>query len=260
MNFVLKKEITASLFNRGFAVPVAAMPVLSAYLSGRTLAHGERRAVKIILDGETFDATLTSVNFDRKKFPDHSDIWQIIYSEKSPIAQKFAEIFARSRAANFELPETEREYFVLYATDTPDIFCVEPIFNAEISAAVESLDEVLVEHLLECDDSAALVEKFRLEKIRQLNRSIGHELKKFYDFRCQICGQNFRKLYGVEVAECHHINFFVRSLNNDADNLMILCPNHHRIIHAAEPVFDRDKKIFRYADGFSERLILNRHL
>lgn len=138
MNFLLKKEITASLFNRGFAVPVAAMPVLSAYLGGRTLAHGERRAVKIILDGETFDATLTSVNFDRNKFPDHSDIWQIIYSEKSPIAQKFAEIFARSRAANFKLPETEREYFVLYATDTPDIFCVEPIFNAEISDAVES--------------------------------------------------------------------------------------------------------------------------
>lgn len=260
MNFILQKPIDKSVMNRGFSIPNKIQPVLSSYLSGGALAHGEKRAIKIILDGEIFNVTLTSVNFDRKKFSDHNDMWQIIYSANSPIAQKFAEIFIRSRANNFQPAESEREYFILYATDTKDIFCVEPIFNAEISAAVESLDEVFVEHLLEFDDNAALLEKFRLEKIRKLHREIGDELKKFYNFRCQICGQNFKKFYGVNVAECHHINYFVRSLNNDADNLLIVCPNHHRIIHAAEPTFDRKAKIFRYANGFAESLVLNRHL
>lgn len=258
MNFILKKEINASLFNRGFAIPVTAMPILSIYLSGGTLAHGEKRNIKIILDGKDYDATLTSVNFDRNKNPSHSDIWQIVYSANSPIAKKFAEIFARSRAANFNLPETEREYFVLYATDTKDLFCVEAI------GAVETLDEIFAEDLLErpflTDAAAALIEKFALTKIRRLNCEIGDYLKREYNFRCQICGRNVGKIYGVEVAECHHIDYFVRSLNNDASNLLIVCPNHHRIIHAANPIFDRETKIFRYADGSYESLKLNDHL
>ncbi len=242
MNFILKKEINRSLLESGFTLQVSAMPIISAYISGGALAHGERRAIKIILDGEIFDATLTSVNFDRKKYPRNKDMWQIVYSRANPILKKLAEIFARSIAAGFSLPDSQREYFVLYATDAADIFCMEPIFNSEIAAPVENLDEVFVEHLLEFDDTAALVEKFQLEKIRRLNREIGDYLKKMYDFRC------------------HHIDYFVRSLNNDASNLLILCPNHHRIIHAAEPTFDRKAKIFRYGNGFSETLILNRHL
>lgn len=260
MNFILKKEINKSLLESGFTLQVSAVPIISAYLSGGALAHGERRAIKIILDGEIFDATLTSVNFNREKYPRNKDMWQILYSAKNPILKKLAEIFARSIAANFKLPDSQREYFVLYATDTADIFCMEPIFNSEIATPVESLDEVFVEHLLEFDDTAALVEKFSLTKIRRLHREIGDYLKVLYNFRCQICGQNFKKIYGVEVAECHHIDYFVRSLNNDASNLLILCPNHHRIIHAANPTFDRKAKIFRYGNGFSEALILNRHL
>ena len=250
MNFILKKEINKSLISEGFAIPVKAQPIISAYISGGALAHGEKRAIKIILDGEIFDATITSVNFDRKKYPRNKDMWQIVYSRANPILKKLAEIFARSRAANFKLPDYQREYFVLYATDVADIFCMEPIF----------IDETAVEKLLESDDTAALVEKFALTKIRHLNCKIIDDLKELYDFRCQICGQNFKKIYGVEVAECHHIDYFVRSLNNDASNLLILCPNHHRIIHAAEPTFDRKAKIFRYGNGFSEALILNRHL
>ena len=260
MDFILKKEIMPSLFNRGFSIPVKAMKVLSAHLKGGALSHGEKRAIKILLDGETFDATLTSVGFNRDKYPKHKDMWQIVYGANSPIAKKFAEIFARSRAANFNLPETEREYFAFYATDVANMFSVEPIFNAEISAVCANLDEVSIEYLLEFDNNAALVEKFRLEKIRHLNRSIGDDLKKLYNFSCQICGYSFKKFYGVEVAECHHIDYFSRSLNNDASNLLIVCPNHHRIIHAAEPVFDRDRKIFRYDDGSCESLKLNEHL
>lgn len=260
MSLIFKKEINPSMFNRGFSIPVKVVPVLSTYLKGVAPVHGEKRAIKILLNGEIFDATLTSVGFNRDKYPKHKDMWQIVYGANSPIAKKFAEIFARSRAANFNLPETEREYFAFYATDVADMFSVEPIFNAEISAVCANLDEVSIEHLLEFDDNAALVEKFRLEKIRHLNRSIGDDLKKFYKFRCQICGKDFGRLYGVRIAECHHIDYFVRSLNNDASNLLILCPNHHRIIHAAEPVFDRENKIFRYDDGSCESLTLNGHL
>ena len=46
----------------------------------------------------------------------------------------------------------------------------------------------------------------------------------------------------------------------DIDNLLIVCPNHHRIIHAANPTFDRQQKIYIYPNGYAEGLKLNLHL
>ena len=55
-------------------------------------------------------------------------------------------------------------------------------------------------------------------------------------------------------------NGFVNSLNNDANNQMIVCPNHHSVIHAANPVFDRRRMVYRFDNGAEERIILNKHL
>jgi len=49
-------------------------------------------------------------------------------------------------------------------------------------------------------------------------------------------------------------------MNNDANNQIILCPNHHSIIHAAEPEFRRDSLSFMYPNGFVEGLAINLHL
>ena len=232
-------------------------------MSGGALTHGEKRPIKIFLSGKTFDATLTSVNFDRKKYPNHRDIWQIVYPQNSPIANVIREIFSASlRDFHANLTPAEQEYFVLYATDTEDTFYFEPIFNREI--VVPERDELSLENLIDLpqltDDDATLIEKYRLTKIRKLDRSIGNYLKRLYKFRCQICGLSVGASYGVNIVECHHINYFVDSLNNDAENLLIVCPNHHRIIHAANPTFDRDRKFYLYPNGYEEGLKLNLHL
>lgn len=41
---------------------------------------------------------------------------------------------------------------------------------------------------------------------------------------------------------------------------MILCPNHHRIIHAYNPTFKLKNKEFLYPNGYKEGLLLNLHL
>lgn len=53
---------------------------------------------------------------------------------------------------------------------------------------------------------------------------------------------------------------FVKSLNNDMDNQLIVCPNHHSIIHDVDPVFDRRRLIYIYKNGLEEKLVLNKHL
>ena len=47
---------------------------------------------------------------------------------------------------------------------------------------------------------------------------------------------------------------------NDFNNIIILCPNHHRIIHAYNPIFRLKTKDFLYPNGYKEGLQLNLHL
>lgn len=161
-NFLLRKNIDRSLLNRGFAIPVEMQAFFSLHLSGGALNHGEKQPIKIILNGETFDAIITSVNFDRKKYPDHRDIWQIVYSSNSAIVNRIREIFSYSlNNLQKNLPPAEQEYFVLYATDTKDNFYFEPIFNREI--LTPECDELSLENLFDLpnltDSDATLIER-----------------------------------------------------------------------------------------------------
>lgn len=241
--FLLAKEVNKSLFERGFAIPVNLQEIFSFYLSGGRLRHGEKRTIKIFLDGLPFDATLTSVDFNRKNYPDHKDMWQIVWAKNSPVAKKIRELF------------TAQKFFTFCATDIKDVFHLQ---------ADSACDELTLENLLEIPTLTVaqehFVERFGLTKYRKLNRELGERLKKNYDWRCQICGLNVGLFYGAQVADCHHINYFSVSLDNAASNLLIVCPNHHRIIHAANPSFDRKRKRFLYPNGLEEILKLNEHL
>lgn len=77
---------------------------------------------------------------------------------------------------------------------------------------------------------------------------------------CQICEARAVEMYGVDVSEAHHIQPFSLTANNDAKNMMIVCPDHHRIIHKAKPVFNYDQKAFLYDNGREDRLMYNIHL
>lgn len=52
----------------------------------------------------------------------------------------------------------------------------------------------------------------------------------------------------------------MKSLNNNMNNIMIVCPNHHSIIHDVNPCFDKKGGIFIYKNGYKEGLQLNYHL
>jgi len=95
---------------------------------------------------------------------------------------------------------------------------------------------------------------------RIYKRSIIDQLKKLYHYRCQICGYSFQDSYDTNYAEAHHIDFFTAAHNNNANNIIILCPNHHRIIHLLNPVFNRLAQTWTYQNGLTESLLHNHHL
>lgn len=279
--FLYKKEVDWSLLHEGFSIPAEFQRSVQDHF-GR-LTRGQSKNIRFVIGTQLFNARAINQLFDDKKYAGHPDVFQVRYSPKSGLALKFREIFKKSytilKALRHEakragsgkqvrVPEGAREYLVLYAGENEyEIICDTITFEdiAVVKSFVESqnIREEEFERMGEYDltDFGARIEtREQVVRIRRLDRSIGESLKRLYNFRCQICAENFGKVRGVDTAESHHIEAFVKSLNNDSENLLIVCPNHHTVIHKAQPVFDRKRLIFAYPNGFKEGLQLNVHL
>jgi 5-methylcytosine-specific restriction endonuclease McrA len=134
--------------------------------------------------------------------------------------------------------------------------------NQKSQGELEGLNERDVEDILNYrDENAALRTVSRELKERIMDNSLVEKLKKHYRYQCQICGKKFDQVYGVDFAEGHHIEHFVKSKNNNASNIIILCPDHHRMMHKATPVaFNRATLTFTYPNGCKEIIKINHHL
>ncbi len=278
--YVYKKEVDWSLLHQGLTIPVTIQVVFHNAVN-KFLPRGKSTDIYLVLEGKTYRAELVNQKFNEKKYPNRKDILQIRYNPRSGIAERLKEIFAasyryileqrnnlpeNSRRKYIKIPEEQKEYLIMYTTEYPDTYLLECITQDDTRVIKETIareDEQKYEADINyniVDPNAAINEVNQIVKIRKLNRAIGETLKLLYNYRCQICGENISVKYGVNIVESHHIDPFVESLNNNAENQLIVCPNHHRIIHIAKPAFHRRELIFVYQNGVEERIVLNRYL
>ena len=208
------------------------------------------------------------------------DAYQIRYPRNSELSQALQQYFFKSMSyikmiresrdpkdrSYIKLPDGLKEYLAIYTTEYEDTFLLEPIAQDDFQVmkkAIQGMRERTVENEIEYemeDKNSGIEKRLQIVKIRKLNRKIGENLKLLYGYRCQICGQVIGEKYGSHIAEAHHIDYFVNSLNNDANNQMIVCPNHHSVIHDANPVFDRRRMMYRFDNGVEEKITINKHL
>ena len=85
-------------------------------------------------------------------------------------------------------------------------------------------------------------------------------LKELYSYKCQVCGFDFKPRYSVPYSETHHVIWMSNGGVDHSNNLVVVCPNHHRIIHQTSPEFDRKDLAFVYPNGLKETLQLKKHL
>ncbi len=94
----------------------------------------------------------------------------------------------------------------------------------------------------------------------QRNPLLADGLKSYYEFKCQVCGQDFRPRYDVSVADTHHIKYLSEGGRDLSTNIIVVCPNHHRVIHATNAQFDAVSFEYEYPNGLRERLVHPDHL
>lgn len=139
--------------------------------------------------------------------------------------------------------------------------CVTTQVKDEIKAEVSQISELDFETFEPREDKSATIKHVTcLQKVRQLDRTIGDSLKRLYDYRCQMTGERVGEDQGGLVVEAHHIIPFTQSLNNDTSNIIILSPSYHRIIHKAHPQWNPATRSFHFPNGRVEALKLNKHL
>ncbi len=223
-SYIYRKEVDWSLLHEGLTIPVRLQITFRNLLND--YERGIGRKVTLLVDGQPYEAMLINQNFDREKYPSHADMVQIRFTAKSGLPQKLRQLFPASyaylkkereqvRRRKVRLPEDSREYFVLYTTVRPEVFVVEAITQFELHEANSMLAGLSEEEFerygdfARRDESASIVMRPQMAKVRKLDRSIGEDLKTLYDFRCQICGDNFGKHYDQRIVEVHHIVQFV---------------------------------------------------
>jgi 5-methylcytosine-specific restriction enzyme A len=278
--YIYKKEIDWSVLHEGFSIPVSIQINFQNQLK-RFLKRGESKQIKILLDNKIFNVKLINQPFDGNKYPCHTDIIQIRYSPNSDLSQLLRIIFKKSydyikakrivignKRTIIKVPNKLKEFIVIYATsidDTLQFDCLTSYDSKEIksyfsqSGIKEQDFELAINYNLR-DFTAKIEKRYSLIKLRKLDKAIGDNLKLLYQYNCQICGMNFAEIYKGYIVETHHIEPFIISLNNDANNILIICPNHHRLIHNLNPVFDKKIFTFSYPNGYNEKLLLNKHL
>lgn len=241
---------------------------------------GNKIDIKILMELEVYTVTLINQKFNENDYYGHKDIIQIRYTEKSPISKQLKRIFKTSydytlhkrndplyiKKSGIKIPEESKEYFVLYCTEFDDVFYAECIDKLDLEAERRDIlylkeEEAEMEfNYNEIDITSKSEKQHRYVKIRKLNKAMGENLKLLYNYKCQICGTKFSIDHDCNIAESHHIEYFTKSMNNDMKNIIILCPNHHRIIHKTDAVFKRGKISFFYPNGLVEKVKINLHL
>lgn len=277
--FLYKREVNKSVLWDGFGIDRAYVDLFTSRIG--TLKRGEKRQIKLILNNSLYSAIISNIN----NAPDRrlNDAYQIRYSPNGDFAQALQCVFNKSykyimeyreiakkttdkKRVRANIPNEYKEYLAIYTTENPTTFICEPILSDDLSALKE-LTRHRTEREFESefnfethDKNVGITEKPGIVRIRKLNRKISDALKEHYQYRCQICGCCIGEKYDSHLVEAHHIEYFVKSLNNDITNIMILCPNHHGIIHDRNPEFDRQSCMFTYPNGYKEGLVLNDHL
>lgn len=274
-SYIYKKEIDWSVLHQGFTIPIKFKDIFYKNLNLH-LEKGERKSIKLLLNSSEHPVTIVNINFDAKSYPNHKDLIRIRYSSNSTFAVEMREVFSSSyqyiqeirenseKKRKIAVPDAKREYIAIYGTPVEDVLFVDSFTQMELLETKKQIaryTEMDVEQLLDrTDERAEIVIERKLFKVRKLNRAIGEGLKRVYRYQCQICGEYIGEKYDVKLIHTHHIVPFSESMDNDPDNIMVVCPNHHSIIHSVNPEFDRKGLFFTYPNGYIEHFKLNKHL
>jgi hypothetical protein len=175
-------------------------------------------------------------------------------------AEILAQSFQGTRAVK-PLDEADHRLISSFAADLTVLRRVaiypEDEFEARLVLGADARDLLLRE-----DDRAYTARMRYLFETVDVTRARRHveRLQDTYAGRCQICRYDPRERYGRRLCHGHHIQWLSRGGEDELENMVLICANHHAAVHQDDAVFDYGDLVFRFSNGLTEPLELNEHL
>lgn len=122
----------------------------------------------------------------------------------------------------------------------------------------EPIDERMkLEFLEDYKDLKNETEKVIIDRVKRYQKIVSN-LKMKYGHKCQICGCNysFPKKNGTGYCEAYHIQTLANGGSQEEENVIILCANHHRMLHYGRNVKIGERKN-EYMDIYVDGLLLS---
>jgi 5-methylcytosine-specific restriction protein A len=91
------------------------------------------------------------------------------------------------------------------------------------------------------------------------SRRFSLALHDLYNGRCQICLWDPCAQYGRPLCQGHHIHWLCRGGDDNLQNMILVCPNHHAAIHRCDASFDFEDMAFVFPN-YRGTLRINNHL
>ncbi len=119
-------------------------------------------------------------------------------------------------------------------------------------------DKTNIDYFLEKDllEDLQILDNERKEITRNViirYQKLVERIKQTRGRKCQICQYSFIMDSGNEYCEAHHIQYLSKNGSQSSDNVILLCPNHHRMFHYAHDAVFLDDLV----DGKRKVLIEN---
>lgn len=181
------------------------------------------------------------------------------------ISGRTASILAQAfqgRAAVRQIDDASQQILQQLAMDLPTEPRARLLPEERLEAQILLADGDAIRRLI-VDEDPGLVEarrRYLYETVPTRNRQLTDELHEMYASRCQICLWDPRTLYGKPLSEAHHVVWLSRGGDDALENLMLVCPNHHRAIHRCDAHLDYGMMALCFSPAVREPLQLNHHL
>ena len=273
----MKKNVDRSFLTQGFTIQKSEWsmfePLLSKDIDLYTTTVSSK--IKLKICDYTFDASIVK---EKQKYT----YFQVRYDANQQITFFLQKAFNKiwDYVSNYQTPNTrkipdnikEEVQIIPYPEENLCEIYLPPIILSKMdnnmedeanNVSQEELKEIQEFSEFEFEDINTKVEGYkyslRIQKSRNDYIQNGKKLKILYKNRCQITGKRIGDEFGVNAVEVHHIKPFCESLNSNFNNLVIISPDFHRIIHQANATFDYETLEF-IINGKRVKLKLNYHL
>lgn len=137
-----------------------------------------------------------------------------------------------SLAKNAEVKMENKGYVIYKLEEILDLYTnVSGTSQLKHKSIEETIDKQLEVDLLEdMEVPENEIETVTIDKIKRYQNLV-NDLKKKCGYKCQICGYSFQMNNGNYYCEAHHVKYLSQDGSQSPDNVIILCPNHHRMFH-----------------------------